>query len=60
MLLYLQDEEALYDAVDREDVSAVRQLVARRVNVNCKSRQVRRISIYVCFYCCMPSFPAFV
>ena len=38
--VHLQDEEALYDAADRGDVSAVRQLVARYVNVNCKSPQV--------------------
>ena len=39
-LVYLQHEEALYDAADRGDVSAVRQLIARHVNVNCKSPQV--------------------
>ena len=39
-LVYLQDEEALYDAADRGDVSDVRQLIAKHVNVNCKSHQV--------------------
>ena len=39
-LVHIQDEEALYDAADRGDVSAVRQLIARYVNVNCKSHQV--------------------
>ena len=39
-LIHLQDEELLYDAADRGDVPAVRQLIARHVNVNCKSPQV--------------------
>ena len=39
-LVHLQNEEALYEAADRGDVSAVRQLIARHVNVNCKSYQV--------------------
>ena len=38
--MYLQDEEALYDAADRGDVSVVRQLIARHVDVNCKSYEV--------------------
>ena len=39
-LVHLQDEEALYDAADRGDVSAVRQLIARHVKVNYNSPQV--------------------
>ena len=40
ILVHLQDEEALYGAADSGDVSAVRQLIARHVNVNSKSPQV--------------------
>ena len=56
MCVHLQDEEALYDAADRGDVSAVRLLISRHVNVNCKSHEVKegllRVNIHVHVYAC--------
>ena len=42
--MYTQDEKALHDAAARGDVSAVKQLIASNVNVDCTPYEV-------CVYC---------